>query len=193
MSGTSMKWVTSVTPPVAALLGCQHRVTSGERGGGRSLLGGACPSGGARRGRGRSGDGLPGPAVVSVRPSRPRGTAGAGGGDGRGLVVLVGRAGEMPQQHELGLVQIEPRRDQHLTDATPTPHDCSTGTTGATAPPPVDRVMAQQRVQRCARPARHRTDPTTTAGFHGGQQGIAQRLTQQIPADLMLTRMHARG
>ena len=160
MSGTSMKWVTSVTPPVAALLGCQHRVTSGERGGGRSLLGGACPSGGARRGRGRSGDGLPGPAVVSVRPSRPRGTAGAGGGDSRGLVVLVGRAGEMPQQHELGLVQIEPRRDQHLTDATPTPHDCSAGTTGATAPPPVDRVMAQQ---------------------------------QQIPADLMLTRMHARG
>jgi len=99
----------------------------------------------------------------------------------------------MPQQHELGLVQIEPRRDQHLTDATPTPNDCSAGTTGATAPPPVDRVMAQQRVQRCARPARHRTDPTTTAGFHGGQQGIAQRLTQQIPADLMLTRMHARG
>lgn len=109
----------------------------------------------------------PGSTVVGGRPYRLRG------------VTAVPLAGQPPYQHVAGLVQIEPRSDQHPTYWTPAPDRETRTATVAAATPAVDLVVTQQDIQRRAGPGLDRAEPWTTIalGSHRGRRGVAQHLS----------------
>ena len=150
-----------------------HPALTGD---GLSMVSGAYPSDGARRGRGL-GESTPAPPWRG--PAVPRPWV-----DGRGGRLRVAR--ELFEHHRDGLVHRESNRGEHPTDPTSTPQQSAT-TTAAPAPPAtVDRMVTEQRIQRSPRPVFGAAEPTVVApGTQPGQQIATQRLTQQPMAGLV--------
>ena len=105
--------------------------------------------------------------------------------------VLVQFAREEAEQHVLGLVEVEPCRDEHPADPVAAPGQRTQTTAAAAAAAPIDLMVTEQRVQRSDAPAWGGADPAIAPGSHGGCQGTVQRLPQQLVAGLMHVRAHA--
>ncbi len=105
--------------------------------------------------------------------------------------VLVQHTRKVAEQHPVGLVQVEARRQVHAADSTAAPDERIRAATRPAPAPSVDGVVAQQHVQRSARPALRRAKATAPLGVHGSQQGVAQRLSHQLMAGLIDTAAHA--
>ena len=81
--------------------------------------------------------------------------------------------------------------DEYPADPAPAPQQCTQAVAGAAASTPIDRMGAEQRVERSTGPPWDRADPAiATLGAHGGAHGTAQRLAQQLVAGLVHVRAH---
>ncbi len=156
---------------------------------------------------------IPGPAVISVRPSLPAGPGGGSGEETAGVCKKsVGAVVGNPGQHLSGLrisrtgwrrevhtqlgSQIGPdslsglpQPVVHLPKNHAHPGSAPQPSRTPTRPAPtlsIHRMSSQQRIQRRTRPAFDGAVPRPRS--HGGPHGAAQHSTQPVIAGLMHTR-----